>query len=152
MLDLKTLVDIRRVLTDYLTAWHTDGGFEELLELTKKVNSAIIETRANEKESDAPKEKPKETRSSLDRLCTDNYNLIVKDENDNPIIFRTNNLKRLLEILEHNRKMFEEHYKYFIVKSKNGETTKFVAYSVSELICDIKDCINTYLDSEDEKC
>lgn len=55
MLDLKTLVDIRRVLTDFLTAWHTDGGFEELLELTKKVNSAIIEARLKEKADDRPK-------------------------------------------------------------------------------------------------
>ena len=116
MLDLKTLVDIRRVLIDYLTAYHTDEGFEELLELTKKVNSAIIETRTNEKTIESPKEEPKGIRSGLDRLCTDNYNLIVKDNNDNPAIFRANNLKQLLEMLEHNREMFETQYKNFIVK------------------------------------
>ena len=147
MLDLKTLVDIRRVLTDYLTAWHTDEGFEEILELTKKVNSAIIEARKNEKTSDAPKEiySNKESYSNMDRFCTDNYNLLTKDKNGDAHIYRADSLKNLLLTLENNREMLEQSRKNFVVKEKEGKTTKFVANSVSALIDDIKNYINTYL-------
>lgn len=146
MLDLKTLVDVRRVLTDYLTAFHTDKGFEELLDIVKKVNSAIIETRKNEETSNDSKEIYS---NNMDGLCTDNYNLFTKDKNNNTHIYRADSLQTLLATLEENREMFEQNYKNFVVKSKDGKETKFFEYSISSLIYDIETYIKGFTQQGD---
>lgn len=155
MLDLQTLLDIRRVLIDFLTAYHSDESFAELLEITSKVNLAIIESKGNLKVSDSPK---KESRAREDfkiatalakaskESCSDNYNLFAmyEDCENMACVYRENNLTGLLLYLEKDRDAFERGFKNFVVLGRNGEKTEFFGYSISELICNLKNYINTH--------
>lgn len=155
MLDLQTLLDIRRILTDFLTAYHSDESFAEILEVTSKVNLAIIESKNNQKTSDIPKEesRPKEdfkianAIAKIDKcLFTENYNLFAMYGNneDMDFVYRTDSLRKLLSFIESKRDICEKNYKNFVVQGRDGEHTEFFGYTISELICNLKNYINTH--------
>lgn len=152
MLDLETLVDVRRILAEYLTGYHSDRGFAELLEIASKINQEIMRLREKERIEDEAKEEIKEEKKDKKEeslsILKNNYNVFAKYEDEEEIvpIFRNNNLKEVISFLEKQKDIFEKQYHDFFIVDIFGITiTKWSAYSFSDFIDNLKNFINKAL-------